>query len=67
MRSKTLSYKLSRKCPWFVICREFRDGKWEMRHIHYYKHEFMQRFRVKFENKIIYKIRNWFVRRNEKK
>ena len=67
MKSKTISFKLGSKCPYFVSCRVFKNGKWEMEHIHYYKHEYSQRFRLKFENKVILKIRNWFNKRNEKK
>ena len=63
MKLKEISYKAGFTHPYIVITREARNKLWTTRHVHYYKHEFMLHFRMWIDNKVIYKIRNWFIRR----
>ena len=58
MKSNKISLVIGKEKPFFVISRQYRCGKWIMRHIHYYKHKRSQKLRYWYEEKFIFKILN---------
>lgn len=63
MKTKDIDFKVGNTHPFFVASHIYKNSEWKIDHVHYYKHKYMQKFRFWFENKVLYKISNWFVRK----